>query len=124
VVPPGPGDSPRQRLLAAYERYLSGERGLSPLTITKYAHIAVAFLDALPDPVDDAVAGLSAGQVHEFLLSRGTGAKSVSAGLRSLLRYLFLTGARPASLPGRCRRRQRGSWRACQAGWTPPPCPR
>jgi site-specific recombinase XerD len=103
VVPPEPvppGDSPRQELLAAYGRYLSGERGLSPLTITKYARIAGAFLDTLPDPVDDALAGLSAGQVHEFLLGRGTGAKSVSAGLRSLLRYLFLTGGTPSRLAG------------------------
>jgi integrase/recombinase XerD len=103
VVPPEPSplsDSPRQRLLAAYERYLSGERSLSPPTIAKYAHIAVAFLDTLPDPVDDALAGLSAAQVHGFLLSRGTGAKSISGGLRSLLRYLFLTGGTPRQLAG------------------------
>jgi hypothetical protein len=38
VVPPEPSplsDSPRQRLLAANERYLSGERSLSPPTIAK-----------------------------------------------------------------------------------------
>jgi len=103
LVPPEPpllSDSPRERLLAAYERYLSGERSLSPLTIAKYAHIAVAFLDTLPEPVDDALAGLSAAQVHGFLLSRGTGAKSISGGLRSLLRYLFLSGGTSRQLAG------------------------
>ncbi len=103
LVPPEPplgSDSPRERLLAAYERYLSGQRSLSPLTIAKYAHIAVAFLDTLPDPVDDALAGLSAEQVHGFLLSRGTGAKSISGGLRSLLRYLFLSGGTSRQLAG------------------------
>jgi integrase/recombinase XerD len=102
AVPPAtpPGDSPRARLLADYEHYLSGERSLSPLTIAKYRHIAVAFLDTLPEPADDALAGLTAAQVHGFLLSRGTGAKSVSSGLRSLLRYLFLRGGTPLQLAG------------------------
>ena len=56
--------SPRQCLLLAYERYLSGERSLRQSTITKYSRIADAFLDALPDPADDALARLSAAQVH------------------------------------------------------------
>ena len=103
AVPPEPppcGGSPRQCLLLAYERYLSGERSLGQSTITKYSRIAGAFLDTLPDPVDDALAGLSAGQVHGFVLSRGTGAKSIAGGLRSFLRYLFLSGATPRQLAG------------------------
>jgi integrase/recombinase XerD len=43
-------ESPRQRLLSAYERYLSGDRSLSPATVTKYMHIATVFLAGLPDP--------------------------------------------------------------------------
>ena len=79
--PPPCGASPRQCLLLAYERYLSGERSLGQSTIAKYSRIAGAFLDMLPDPVDDALAGLSAGQVHGFVLSRGSGAKSIAGGL-------------------------------------------
>jgi integrase/recombinase XerD len=96
AVPPEPprrSDSPRRCLLAAYEGYLLGERSLRPSTVAKYAHIAEAFLGTLTDPVDDALAVLWAAQVHEFMLSRGTGAKSIAGGLRSLLRYLYLSGA-------------------------------
>lgn len=103
AVPPEPppcSSSPRQLLLLAYERYLSGERSLGQSTIVKYSRIAGAFMDRLPDPVDGALAGLSAGQVHGFVLSRGSGAKSIAGGLRSFLRYLFLTGATPRQLDG------------------------
>jgi integrase/recombinase XerD len=103
TVPPEPpprSDSPRQRLMAAYVRYLSGERSLRPSTVAKYAHIAGAFLDTLPDPADGTLAGLSAAQVHAFVLSRGAGAKSIAGGLRSLLRYLYLSGAVPLELAG------------------------
>ena len=98
--PPSCSGSPRQHLLLAYERYLSGERSLRQSTVTKYAHIAGAFLDALPDPVDDTLAGLSAAHVHGFVLSRGTGAKSIAGGLRSLLRYLYFSGGTPRELAG------------------------
>ena len=114
AVPPEPppcSSSPRQLLLLAYERYLSGERSLGQSTIAKYSRIAGAFMDRLPDPADDALAGLSAGQVHGFVLSRGTGAKSIAGGLRSFLRYLFLTGAIPRQLDGACRWRRAGSGR-------------
>ena len=102
VPPEAPpcSSSPRKCLLLAYERYLSGERSLGQSTITKYSHIAGAFLGMLPDPVGDALAGLSAGQVHGFVLSRGSGAKSIAGGLRSFLRYLFLSGAAPRQLDG------------------------
>ena len=103
AVPPEPppgGRSSRQVLLLAYERYLSDERSLGQSTIVKYSRIAGAFLDTLPDPADGALAGLAAGQVHGFVLSRGTGAKSIAGGLRSFLRYLFLTGAAPRQLDG------------------------
>lgn len=98
--PPPCSGSARQCLLLAYERYLSGERSLRQSTIAKYAHIAEAFLDILPDPVDGALAGLSARQVHRFVLSRGPGAKSTAGGLRSFLRYLFLSGVTPHELAG------------------------
>src|SRR6266851_919636 len=48
LLEPPRQESPHQRLLAAYERYLSGDRSLSPATVTKYMHIATAFLAGLP----------------------------------------------------------------------------
>jgi len=93
-------ESPHQRLLAAYERYLSGDRSLSPATVTKYMHIATAFLAGLPDPFDDAVAGLSADQVIGFACGKGSGAKSIAGGLRVLLRYLYLSGYVDRQLAG------------------------
>jgi len=83
-------ESPRQRLLAAYERYLARDRSLSPATVTKYLHIATVFLGGLPEPFDEALAGLSADQVIGFVCGKGSGAKSMAGGLRALLRYLYL----------------------------------
>src|SRR5712692_3550082 len=50
-------ESPRRRLLSAYERYLTGDRSLSPATVIKYMHIATVFLAGLPDPSGEALAG-------------------------------------------------------------------
>jgi integrase len=93
VPPPEPprAESPRQRLLAGYERYLTRDRSLSPATVTKYMHIATVFLGGLPDPFADALAGLSAEQVTGFVCGKGAGAKSMAGGLRVLLRYLYLS---------------------------------
>lgn len=97
---PPRGDSPRQRLLSAYERYLAGDRSLSPATVTKYMHIATVFLAGLPDPFAGAVAGLSADQVIGFVCGKGAGAKSMAGGLRVLLRYLYLSGNVDRQLAG------------------------
>ena len=93
-------ESPRQRLLAAYERYLTRDRSLSPATVTKYMHIATVFLAGLPDPFGEALAGLSAGQVIGFVCGKGSGAKSMAGGLRVLLRYLYLSGNVDRQLAG------------------------
>ncbi|WP_223840300.1 tyrosine-type recombinase/integrase [Saccharopolyspora pogona] len=92
TVPEPPLETPRQQLLVAYERYLTRERGLRLLTVTKYLHIASVFLDGLPDPFPDALAALSAEQVIGFVCDKGAGAKSISGGLRVFLRYLYLSG--------------------------------
>jgi integrase/recombinase XerD len=85
-------ESPRRRLLLAYERYLTRERSLRPATVTKYLHIATEFLAALPDPFADTVSGLSAEQVTAFICEKDAGAKSIAGGLRVFLRYLYLSG--------------------------------
>lgn len=88
----GRDESPRQRLLLAYERYLTRERSLRPTTVIKYLHIAAVFLAAIPDPFDDALSELSAEHVTAFICDKGTGAKSIAGGLRVFLRYLYLSG--------------------------------
>jgi integrase len=80
-------------LLSAYDGYLTRERALGPLTVTKYLHIAVVFLASLPDPVPDTLAELSADHVIKFVCGKGAGAKSISGGLRVFLRYLYLSGS-------------------------------
>lgn len=94
------GQSPRQRLLAAYECYLSRERSLSPATVLKYMHIARVFLGSLQEPLAEALAGLSASQVTGFVCGKGAGAKSMAGGLRVLLRYLYLSGSVDRQLAG------------------------
>jgi integrase/recombinase XerD len=85
-------ESPQRCLLLAYERYLTGERSLRPTTVTKYLHIATVFLAAVPDPLAEALSGLSADQVTGFVCGKGAGAKSIAGGLRVFLRYLYLSG--------------------------------
>ena len=87
-------------MLSAYERYLTGDRSLSPATVTKYLHIATVFLAGLPDPFGEALAGLSAEQVIGFVCGKGAGAKSMAGGLRGLLRYLHLSGNLDRQLAG------------------------
>lgn len=91
-VPEPPPETPRQRILLAYEHYLTRERGLRPLTVTKYLHIASVFLAGVPEPFPDTLAALSAEHVIGFVCGKGAGAKSISGGLRVLLRYLYLSG--------------------------------
>ena len=105
AVPPEPppcSSSPRQLLLLAYERYLSGERSLGQSTIAKYSRIAGAFMDRLPDPADDALAGLSAGQVHGFVLGGAPGPRASPAGCGRSCGTSSLPEPFPVSLTGRC----------------------
>lgn len=102
AVPPEPPcqESPQQRLLSAYERYLTRDRSLSPATVTKYMYIATVFLAGLPDPFGEALAGLPAEQVIRFVCGKGAGAKSIAGGLRVLLRYVYLSGNVDRQLAG------------------------
>jgi integrase/recombinase XerD len=52
-----------EALLASYQQYLEGERGLSAGTVTHYLRYARVFLGGLPGQLAQTLAGLPAGQV-------------------------------------------------------------
>jgi len=82
-------------LIAAFEGYLTTERGLAAGTIRGYRDHARRFVDGLPGGAD--VAAARAADVTEAVLRR-SGTESVSAtqnfvaGVRSFLRFCFVTG--------------------------------
>jgi site-specific recombinase XerD len=102
---PVPG-TPLEALLAAYQQYLEGERGLSAGTVTHYLRCARVFLAGLQGPLTETLAGLSAGQVTGYVLEqarrrRGKAPDMVTLpALRSLLRYLHAAGHIPLPLAG------------------------
>jgi integrase/recombinase XerD len=96
---------PVDALVAEFRGFLGGERGLAVETLRCYGNHARAFLAWLPTPVEVALAELSAGQVTgyvvEYCRGRNTeSAKAMVTALRSLLRFLHVTGQAPASLVG------------------------
>jgi site-specific recombinase XerD len=100
--PPTPS-GPVGRLLSDYHRYLVAERGLAPLSSDRYLGAARLFLSGLPEPLEAAVGGLSAEQVTDFLVEQACqrrvwAAKSLVTALRSLLRFLHVTGLLPRPL--------------------------
>ncbi len=80
--------------IAAYRAWMVGERGLAPLTVLRYENTATAFLTTLgPRPLDS----LDGRDVSRFLLAETSrvsvgSAKGRVAEMRSLLRFLFVTG--------------------------------
>ena len=101
VVPPAPlaPTSSLERLLENYRRYLSVERRLAATTVRSRGDLARRFLDGL-DP-----GRLAPSEVTAFVLREsrryGTGSmKGLTAGLRSLLRFLYLDGALDRELTG------------------------
>lgn len=96
---------PVDALVAEFRRFLTAERGLAAETVRCYGNHARVFLAWLPQPVEAALAGLSAGQVTgyvvEYCRGRNTeSAKAMVTALRSLLRFLHLTGRVPILLVG------------------------
>jgi integrase/recombinase XerD len=93
-------------LLADYQSYLEAERGLSAGTVRHYLRYARAFLAGLAGPLGQALAGLPAGQVTGYVPERARrreGAPQdlvVLPALRSLLRYLHVTGRTGLPLAG------------------------
>jgi site-specific recombinase XerD len=106
--PPGPPVlvTALDALLAAYQRYLEAERSLSAGTVRHYLRCGRVFLGGLPGPLDQALADLSAGQVTGYVLERARrqgGAPQdmvVLPALRSLLRFLHVTGLTGLPLAG------------------------
>lgn len=99
VVPPGPVEE----LLGRYRDYLIGERGLTSGTARGYVDFVRPFAATrLHGEVLDFV-GLTAADVTGFVLGACPGravgsAKLIVCSLRSLLGWLFVTGATPVSL--------------------------
>jgi integrase/recombinase XerD len=106
IIPPAvqPAvDTPVETLLAQFGDYLVGERGLAAKTVRQYVDHSRIFLRTLPDPLAEALAGLSASQVTAFLLAqchtRSVGsAKAMVKALRSLLRFCHVEGHVPIHL--------------------------
>src|SRR3954469_11607775 len=100
-----PVPEPVDALVEEFRGFLSGERGLASETVRCYGTHARAFLVWLPKPLGVALAELSAGLVTgyvvEYCLGRNTeSAKAMVTALRSLLRFLHVTGRVPTSLVG------------------------
>jgi integrase/recombinase XerD len=97
MAEPAPA-TPLEALLARYQAYLSGERGVSPSTSRNYLRCAGRFLGSLPADLDAAVGGLSAACVTGFVLEwagrrKGQAPDMVTLpALRSLLRFLHVSG--------------------------------
>lgn len=108
VVPRPPVPcTPLERLLADYRDYLARERGLVRGSIDLREKVARLFLAELPEPLELALQRLEARDVTAFVMAkcaterRGRAwSKTLTSGLRSLLRYLHLAGLAPVSLAG------------------------
>lgn len=92
--------SATDELLAAFARYLRGERGLAEGTIVGYSRHARVFLGGLGDGLD----GIGAGHVTAAVARFAAAGVSVSAtrffvsGLRAFLRYCYVEGLVAADL--------------------------
>jgi integrase/recombinase XerD len=92
----------QERLLAAFERHLLGERALTASTAVAYVARARRFLDGF---AGSGLAGLTAGDVTRAVLAEAAVVSSGSAqyfvaALRAFLRFCFLEGLTGADLAG------------------------
>jgi integrase/recombinase XerD len=97
--PPGPVEE----LLGRYHDYLVGERGLTARTARGYVDFVRPFVATRGHGGVLDLAGIAAAEVTEFVLSACPGravgsAKLIVCALRSLLRWLHLSGQMPTSL--------------------------
>jgi site-specific recombinase XerD len=98
-VPPGPVEE----LLGRYQNYLVGERGLTPGTVRGYVDCVRPFVATRLRGEMLELAGINAGDVTGFVLAACPGravgsAKLIVCALRSLLRWLHLSGQVPTPL--------------------------
>ena len=96
-------DDPLERILAGYRRYLLDERGLTELPAGRYETVARLFLTGRVSPDGSGLDRLAGADVSLFLAAECpkrsvATARQLTAGLRSLFRYLYLTGAIPNAL--------------------------
>jgi hypothetical protein len=97
-------DDPLERLLAEFGRYLLVERGLVERTVcARYVPAARLFLSGRMSPDRSGLGRLSGADVSLFLAAECpkrsvSSARSLLCGLRSLLRWLYLTGRIPNPL--------------------------
>jgi site-specific recombinase XerD len=96
--------TPVELLMADYRRYLVVDRGLAGPTVLRYEKLARRFLvERASEDADGFVEKLTGAHVIAFLLSESTrvsvgAAKGRVAELRSLLRFLYVTGRTPLPL--------------------------
>ena len=100
VAPAEP--APVDPLIAEYRAWMVGDRGLAPLTVLRYENLAVRFLERVGDRPLGSMTGRD---VSAFLLAETArvsvgSAKGRVAEMRSLLRFLFLTGRTEHALAG------------------------
>jgi site-specific recombinase XerD len=100
TLEPAVGESPADRLLEAYSRYLVAERGVTMATVAGYRAAVRPFLEQRVRGDRLQLGGLDAASVTSFVLRacrrREVGsAKHLVTALRSLLRYLHLEGKAP-----------------------------
>jgi integrase/recombinase XerD len=107
--------SPVDRLLGQFRGYLLGERGMKASSAAQYEPTARLFLTECLEPLNDALACLSAGDVNTFVLREARrrsvrSAETVIYALRALLRFLHVRGliAEPLAeaVPSVARRRE------------------
>lgn len=97
-------DDPREWLLAGFRRYLLVERGLTEHTVcARYEPAARLFLTSRVSPDSSGLEQLGGADVSLFLAAECpnrsiSAARDLTCGLRSFLRYLYLTGAIPNPL--------------------------
>jgi integrase/recombinase XerD len=89
--------TPAEELVERYRVYLVQERGLATATVTSYLHVAGLFFSTRSPEGELDLDHLSAGEVTNFVLAECATRKVGSAqyivcGLRSLLRFLFVSG--------------------------------
>ena len=98
-------DTPVERLVAEYRGYLVRERGLVSGSVRLRLDVARLFLAERPEPLELALGRLRARDVTAFVVAqcrsrrRGVAwSRTLTSGLRSLLRYLHLAGWVPVGL--------------------------
>jgi integrase/recombinase XerD len=67
-------DDARDALLGEFAGWLRVERGLASESVRCYRSQAAKFLQWLPDPLEDAVAGLDAAAVTGFVMAQAASA--------------------------------------------------